>query len=111
MQRDKIYCNLILGHLVLVTLLAVCQWQAVIFPRMLIATFNLTVEDFTFKIPYIKQARDLAGVLDLFGSPWSAPGWMKSSGEMVGPGTLKGDFNGEYYKTWANYFLRYAVGY
>ncbi|KAI1700264.1 glycosyl hydrolase family 30 TIM-barrel domain-containing protein [Ditylenchus destructor] len=76
-----------------------------------LTTFNLTVEDFVLKVPYIKQARNLAGVLDLFASPWSAPGWMKSSGEMVGGGTLKGDFNGEYYRTWANYFVRFFEEY
>lgn len=44
--------------------------------------------------------------LILFASPWSAPGWMKTTNKMIGGGILKGDFNGKYYITWANYFLR-----
>lgn len=42
----------------------------------------------------------------LFASPWSAPAWMKQTGQMQGGGPLKGSVDGPYYKTWANYFLR-----
>jgi glucosylceramidase len=42
----------------------------------------------------------------LFGSPWSAPGWMKTNGHMKGGGKLKGTPGGEYDKTWAQYFVR-----
>ncbi|KAI1701293.1 glycosyl hydrolase family 30 TIM-barrel domain-containing protein [Ditylenchus destructor] len=76
-----------------------------------LTTFNLTVEDFALKIPYILEAEKLAGEMYLFASPWSAPGWMKSSGRMVGPGALLGTFNGQYYVTWANYFLRFFEEY
>lgn len=71
--------------------------------------FNLTEEDFTLKIPYILQALQLAASgegLKLFSTPWSAPGWMKTNGHMKGGGELKGDINGDYYVTWANYFVR-----
>uniref|UniRef100_A0A914CG72 Glucosylceramidase n=1 Tax=Acrobeloides nanus TaxID=290746 RepID=A0A914CG72_9BILA len=46
-----------------------------------------------------------AGKLKLYGSPWSAPGWMKTDGEMTHGGNLKGPVNGQYYQTWANYFI------
>jgi glucosylceramidase len=46
------------------------------------------------------------GQLKLFASPWSAPGWMKTSGKMKGGGTLKGFKNGIYYLTFARYFIR-----
>jgi glucosylceramidase len=44
--------------------------------------------------------------MKLFGSPWSAPGWMKTNGHMKGGGSLKGTPGGVYDKTWAQYFLR-----
>ncbi|KAH7730962.1 O-Glycosyl hydrolase family 30 protein [Aphelenchoides avenae] len=75
-------------------------------------TFNLTQEDFDLKIPFIQTAYNLSnGDLKLFASPWSAPGWMKETGKMVGGGSLKGDVDGEYYRTWANYFLRFFEEY
>lgn len=43
--------------------------------------FNLTQEDFTYKIPFIKRAQQLSNnKLKLFATPWSAPGWMKTNG-------------------------------
>ena len=55
------------------------------------------------------MARDLTqNKLRLFASPWSAPGWMKQTGKMIGGGTMIGAVNGPYYQTWANYFVRYT---
>ena len=55
------------------------------------------------------MARDLTqNKLKLFASPWSAPGWMKQTGKMIGGGTMIGAVNGPYYQTWANYFVRYT---
>ncbi|KAI1731056.1 glycosyl hydrolase family 30 TIM-barrel domain-containing protein [Ditylenchus destructor] len=76
-----------------------------------LTSFALADEDFKFKIPYIKEAMRLAQNMSLFASPWSAPGWMKETGKMVGGGKLKGDFNGKYYETWANYFIRFFEEY
>jgi len=76
--------------------------------------FNLTEEDFTLKIPYILQASKLVAPeegLKLFSTPWSAPGWMKTNGHMKGGGELKGDINGDYYITWANYFIKFFEEY
>ncbi|GMS94139.1 hypothetical protein PENTCL1PPCAC_16314, partial [Pristionchus entomophagus] len=56
-----------------------------------LANFALANADFQYKIPYIKQALALqqaSGGLRLFAAPWSAPGWMKASGQMQGPTTL-----------------------
>jgi glucosylceramidase len=44
--------------------------------------------------------------LKLFSTPWAAPGWMKTNGMMHGYGMLKGSLGGQYYQTWANYFVR-----
>lgn len=62
---------------------------------------------FSVQIPYIKQAVSLSnGVLKLFASPWSAPGWMKTSGQMIGGGALRGPPDGPYHVTWANHYVK-----
>uniref|UniRef100_F1L2Y4 Glucosylceramidase n=1 Tax=Ascaris suum TaxID=6253 RepID=F1L2Y4_ASCSU len=74
--------------------------------------FNLTIEDNELKIPHIRRALRLAnGDLKLIASPWSAPAWMKTNGRMKGGGKLKGDEDGPYHVTWANYFVRFLKAY
>nr|CAD2142973.1 unnamed protein product [Meloidogyne enterolobii] len=74
--------------------------------------FKLAPEDYELKIPHILSAINLTkGNLELLASPWSAPGWMKTSGRMKGPGELKGPFNGIYYKTYALYLRRFFEEY
>ncbi|KAL7079725.1 hypothetical protein ACQ4LE_001831, partial [Meloidogyne hapla] len=74
--------------------------------------FKLTPEDYELKIPYILKAINLTnGNLNLLATPWSAPGWMKTSGRMKGPGELKGPFNGIYYKTYALYLRKFFEEY
>ena len=46
-----------------------------------------------------------------FASPWSAPAWMKTNGNMSGRGFLIGKPGGKHYKTWANYFVRFIKEY
>uniref|UniRef100_A0A1I7YYR4 Glucosylceramidase n=1 Tax=Steinernema glaseri TaxID=37863 RepID=A0A1I7YYR4_9BILA len=75
-------------------------------------TFSLTSEDFDYKIPFIKQAQKMApDGLNLFASSWSAPGWMKTNGKMVGGAPLKGELDGKYYTTWAQYLIRFLEEY
>lgn len=57
-------------------------------------------------IPLLKEALALNSSIKLFGSPWSAPGWMKTSGSMIG-----GELKKEYYEAYANYFVRYIKSY
>ncbi|XP_054713189.1 lysosomal acid glucosylceramidase-like [Uloborus diversus] len=74
--------------------------------------FELAKEDFLYKIPLIKRAISLSkDELLLFGSPWSAPAWMKTNNAMNGKGALKEDPEGKYYRTWANYFVRFLQAY
>ncbi|GMR50835.1 hypothetical protein PMAYCL1PPCAC_21030, partial [Pristionchus mayeri] len=76
--------------------------------------FALPKDDFEYKIPFIKQAIDLqksAGGLRLFASPWSPPAWMKTNGQMKGGGKLRGEVDGPYYVTWANYFVKFFEAY
>ncbi|NWW26026.1 GLCM Glucosylceramidase, partial [Falcunculus frontatus] len=49
--------------------------------------------------------------LSLFASPWTAPAWMRSNGDVRGKGTLKGHAGDKYHKTWANYFIKFLDEY
>ncbi|MGW1883122.1 ricin-type beta-trefoil lectin domain protein [Streptomyces sp. NPDC001970] len=53
-------------------------------------------------LPLTKQAEQLNPALTLVASPWTAPAWMKDSGQLNG-GWLKA----EHYGTYANYFVKY----
>lgn len=44
--------------------------------------------------------------LKLFSTPWGAPAWMKENNDFGAAGTLKGDVGGQYYQTFANYFIK-----
>lgn len=57
-------------------------------------------------IPLMKEAVRLNPQLKLMGSPWSPPGWMKTSGSMIG-----GELIEEYYPAYAGYFVRYIKAY
>ncbi|XP_031327292.1 lysosomal acid glucosylceramidase-like isoform X2 [Photinus pyralis] len=75
-------------------------------PKLL--RFNLTAEDFSYKIPLIKQAQALVkGELKLLASAWTAPKWMKRNGMYTGPDFLKD----EMYQAWANYFVKFLRAY
>ncbi|XP_041035735.1 lysosomal acid glucosylceramidase isoform X3 [Carcharodon carcharias] len=74
--------------------------------------FSLTEEDTKMKIPIIQAAKALSKrPLYLFASPWTAPAWMKTNNSTIGKGTLKGKPGGQYYKLWANYFIRFLDEY
>ncbi|CAJ0570088.1 unnamed protein product, partial [Mesorhabditis spiculigera] len=75
-------------------------------------SFALQPEDLDYKIPFIKTAQLIAnGNLKLFASPWSAPGWMKTNGRMIGGAALRGPLDGPYYSTWASYFVKFFEQY
>ncbi|GAB6021260.1 hypothetical protein CHUAL_003874 [Chamberlinius hualienensis] len=74
--------------------------------------FSLANEDRKFKIPIIKQILSMTTrPIKLFGSPWSAPSWMKTNNNIMGYGTLKGTSGGQYYQTWALYFAKFLIEY
>lgn len=62
--------------------------------------------DTAYIIPVIQEARALNPAVKIIGSPWSPPGWMKTSGSMIG-GNLKPDAYGPF----ANYFVKYIQAY
>ena len=60
------------------------------------------------RIPFIKRAMEVSqGKLQLYASPWSPPGWMKTNGEMLHGGKLKPEYN----QTWADYYVKYIKAY
>lgn len=63
--------------------------------------------DREYVIPFIQAARQTAGDLRLFASPWSPPAWMKDNHDLCHGGRLLD----EYYDTWARYFARYLQAY
>jgi len=53
-------------------------------------------------VPVLKQVVAINPHIHIMGSPWSAPGWMKTSGKLEG-GSLRPDA----YDVYARYFLKY----
>jgi glucosylceramidase len=62
--------------------------------------------DRAYILPILKEARRLNPELFLFSSPWSPPGWMKSSNTLFG-GTIREANFGAY----AEYFRRFLMDY
>ncbi|XP_067003780.2 lysosomal acid glucosylceramidase [Anabrus simplex] len=70
--------------------------------------FNLTKEDFLYKIPLIKRAQKMSRrPIKLVSAAWSAPPWMKSNDDYSGFGFLKD----EYYQEWADYLVKFLDNY
>lgn len=57
-------------------------------------------------LPLLKQAKAINPQITMMGSPWSPPGWMKSSGSMIGGSLLPSA-----YPSFANYFVKYLQAY
>lgn len=70
-----------------------------------LAAFSIDA-DRADKLPLLKQALAINPRLALVASPWSAPGWMKTTGSLV-RGTLRPDAYGPF----ADYFLRFIRAY
>eukprot|EP00735_Rhodelphis_limneticus_P000939 TRINITY_DN11474_c0_g1::TRINITY_DN11474_c0_g1_i1::g.10925::m.10925 TRINITY_DN11474_c0_g1::TRINITY_DN11474_c0_g1_i1::g.10925 ORF type:complete len:545 (-),score=176.73,sp/Q9UB00/GLCM4_CAEEL/40.61/2e-126,Glyco_hydro_30/PF02055.11/5.3e-142 TRINITY_DN11474_c0_g1_i1:44-1642(-) len=69
----------------------------------------LQPEDYELKIPYIQRAmKKSTHKLNMFATPWSAPAWMKTNGQMDGGEMKEGD---EYRETWKNYFMKFLRAY
>jgi glucosylceramidase len=57
-------------------------------------------------IPLVQQALQLNPQLTIMANPWSPPGWMKSSGSMIGGSLLP-----SMYAPFARYFVKYIQAY
>ncbi|WP_327244187.1 lectin [Streptomyces sp. NBC_01320] len=70
-----------------------------------LAKFSIA-HDLEDVLPLTKQAKQLNPALTTVASPWTAPAWMKDSGQLNG-GWLKAENYGAY----ANYFVKYLQAY
>ena len=70
-----------------------------------LAKFSIA-HDLADVLPLTKQAEQLNPALTMMASPWTAPAWMKDSGQLNG-GWLKAENYGAY----ANYFVKYLQAY
>jgi len=61
--------------------------------------------DKTSVIPALREILAINPRIKILGSPWSAPAWMKTNGDLKG-GSLKP----EYYDTYAQYFVKFIAG-
>jgi glucosylceramidase len=57
-------------------------------------------------VPLVKSAKQINPQLKIMANPWSPPGWMKTSGSMIGGSLLSAD-----YSVLANYFVKYIQAY
>ena len=70
-----------------------------------IANFSIAA-DRAETLPILKRARAINRDLEIMASPWSAPGWMKTTGSMI-KGTLRPDA----YEAYADYFRLFIAAY
>lgn len=70
-----------------------------------LASFSLAYDEVDL-IPMLQAARAKNSHLKIFGSPWSAPAWMKQTRTLHGSYLAPAN-----YQTYANYFVRYVQGY
>src|SRR5262249_40052814 len=59
-------------------------------------------KDRSYILPILKQAIKINPNLQVFASPWSPPGWMKTAGNMIGGKLLP-----KWYSAYAHYFVKF----
>lgn len=62
--------------------------------------------DKKYIIPLLKEAMEINPELKIMASPWSPPGWMKTTGSMIG-----GSLRRSYYSVYAQYFVKFIRSY
>src|ERR1035437_4881905 len=70
-----------------------------------LTNFNIT-HDLQCIIPLLKQIKGINPALSIMANPWSPPGWMKTSGSMIG-----GNLQTQFRTAWANYFVKFVQAY
>ena len=70
-----------------------------------LAAFSIA-HDLVDIVPLVKMARQINPQLEVLATPWSPPGWMKTSDSMIGGTALS-----NYYTSYADYFVRYVQAY
>ncbi len=68
---------------------------------------NFSIDhDKDYIIPLLKQAKNINSSLEIMGSPWSPPAWIKTSDNLIG-GSLKSSN----YQVYADYFVKFIQAY
>jgi glucosylceramidase len=70
-----------------------------------LANFSIS-HDNAYILPLLQQARQLNPATTVMATPWSPPGWMKTSGSMIGGTLLAADRT-----AYANYFVKFLQAY
>jgi glucosylceramidase len=70
-----------------------------------LANFSIA-HDNAYILPILQQALQLNPATTIMATPWSPPGWMKSSGSMIG-----GSLNGGDYQVFADYLTKFIQAY
>jgi len=70
-----------------------------------LTNFNIN-HDLQCIVPLLKQIKQINPALKLMANPWSPPGWMKTSGSMIG-----GSLQTTHRTAWANYFVKFVQAY
>ena len=70
-----------------------------------LAKFSIA-HDNAYILPVLKQALSLNPNITIMATPWSPPGWMKSSGSMIG-----GSLNSADYQVFADYLTKFVQAY
>ena len=70
-----------------------------------LARFSIE-KDRAYLLPILKLAREIRPDLRFFASPWSPPGWMKTTGSLIG-----GELKPGNYATYARYLVRFIRAY
>ncbi len=70
-----------------------------------LAHFSIA-HDNAYILPVLQQALSLNPNVTIMATPWSPPGWMKSSGSMIGGSLNSGD-----YQVFANYLTKFVQAY
>ena len=65
-----------------------------------------TAHDNAYILPVLQQALSLNPNVTIMATPWSPPGWMKSSGSMIGGSLNSGD-----YQVFADYLTKFVQAY
>lgn len=74
--------------------------------------FALTPQDTGHIIPVVKDALAINPSLQILGSPWSPPAWMKSNGSMIcNTGSGNASLLSQDYQAWADYFVKWIDAY
>ncbi len=70
-----------------------------------LASFSIA-HDNAYILPILQQALQLNPATTVMATPWSPPGWMKTSGSMIG-----GSLNATYEQAYANYLVKFLQAY